>query len=231
MPAPPHTWPPERKLLPVLEALERRYGRARRPRYDPLEVLVRGVLSQNTSDANSGRAYQELRDRFPTGHQLGAAQVGAVEKAIRSAGLAAQKSATLCRVLRHLKRRFGEYSLEPLRTQDPLEAEAELSAIKGVGIKTARLTLLFGFGMPLFVVDTHVHRVALRLGLIPPRCARERAHALLDELVPDARKYSMHMSMIRHGRTLCRAHNPLCEPCPVRDYCVFLRKASPPRPA
>jgi endonuclease-3 len=116
-------------------------------------------------------------------------------------------------------------SLDFLRDAPNEEIERRLTAIKGVGIKTARLVLLFGFGRPVFVVDTHVHRVSRRLGLMPPRCGREKAHVLLDALVPDRQKYSGHLNMIQHGRQTCRARSPLCPQCPVERWCLYVRGA------
>ena len=221
--APAHKTTPERKISPVLKALESYYGRPRRPKRDPLVVLVRGVLSQNTSDVNSGRAYDALIETFGSWEAIAAASTTAIERAIRAGGLAAQKSRTIKSVMDRLSER-GAYSLDHLRDRPLDEAERELRTIKGVGVKTARLVLLFGFGKPVFVVDTHVARVARRLGLVPERCTRERAHLLLDDLVPDAVKYSAHMNMIHHGRQLCRPRNPLCDRCPVRRWCVFVHR-------
>ena len=222
---PAHKLSPERKIKPLLSALENHYGRPRRPKRDPLEVLIGGVLSQNTSDTNSARAYESLMRTFGSWQGIAAASKAAIERAIRSGGLAAQKAGTIKTIMRRLSAR-GSYSLDFLRSRRPREAEAELKAIKGVGVKTARLVLLFGFGKPVFVVDTHVHRVARRLGLTPERTSREKAHLLLDDLVPDARKYSTHMNMIRHGRQVCRALRPLCSGCPLRRWCLFVRKSS-----
>jgi len=229
-PTPAHALAPERKIAPVLDALRGCYGLPRRPRRDPLEVLIRGVLSQNTSDLNSALAHEGLRETFGDWQGVADAPRRAIERAIRPGGLAAQKAACISAILSWLSGRGG-YSLEFLRDMDAADAQKELTSIRGVGIKTARLVLLFGFGRPVFVVDTHVHRVARRLGLIPDRCTRQRAHLLLDDLVPDAAKYSAHMNMIRHGRRLCRARGPDCEPCPVRRWCVFVRgqgRSAPP---
>jgi len=220
-----HTLPPERKIAPVLRAFERSYGVPRNRRRDPLEVLVLGILSQNTTDLNSGRAYEELLGTFGSWDKVASASRSAVARAIREGGLAAQKAATIKAVMRRL-RREGAYSLEFLRGASAGEIEGELTAVKGVGVKTARLVVLFGFGRPVFVVDTHVHRVTRRLGLISERCTREKAHVLLDELVPDPKKYSGHMNIIRHGRQVCHARSPVCEGCVARRWCVFVREAT-----
>ena len=219
-----HQLPPERKAEPVLRALEKRYGPCVwRPGDEPLAVLVRGVLSQNTSDLNSGRAYRSLMDAFDGWAAVAAAPVGRIARAIRSGGLADQKAATIKRILRRLEERDG-FTLDFLRDLPSPEAERELTVHKGVGIKTARLVLLFGFGRPVFVVDTHVLRVSRRLGFVPANCGREKAHLLLDELVPDERKYGGHMNIIEHGRRTCHARSPACAGCCVRAWCVHVRE-------
>ena len=217
---PPHTLSPEQKIVPVLDALRSHYGRPRRQRLDPLEVLVHGVLSQNTTDVNSGRAFRQLMATFGSWEGVAGADVRSIERAIRQGGLAAQKAATIRRTLQWLEGRGG-YSLDFLKPMPVRDAERELRAIKGVGLKTARLVLLFAFGKPVFVVDTHVFRVGKRLGLVPERSTRDRAHKLLDALVPARRKYPAHMNMIRHGRQLCHARSPECGECPVRAWCAW----------
>jgi endonuclease-3 len=217
----PHNLPAEKKAGPVLRALEKRHGRPRRRLYNPLEVLVSGILSQNTTDVNSDRAFDSLLRTFGSWEGVAGASQAAIARAIRESGLAAQKAATIKRVMRWLGRE-GAYSLDFLHGLPAAEVERRLTAIKGIGIKTARLTALFGFGLPTFVVDTHVHRVAGRLGLVPPGCTRERAHLLLDALIPDKDKYSGHLAMIYHGRRICRARNPLCGECAVRKWCVWV---------
>ncbi len=216
----PHELKPEQKIAAVVRTFRDCYGQPRRQGRDALEVLIGGVLSQNTTDLNSARAYERLMQSFGSWEGVAGADGRAVEEAIQHGGLAARKAATIQSILRWVGERGG-YSLEFLRHRPPEQAEKELRAIKGVGVKTARLALLFGFGMPVFVVDTHVLRVAKRLGLIPQGCTREKAHRLLDDLVPDSQKYPVHMNMIRHGRQVCRPRNPSCDRCPVRRWCVF----------
>ena len=215
--------PPERKAMAVIAALQRAYGEPAPRPGDALAVLIRGILSQNTSDTNSGRAFDELMRKFGSWEAIAGADASRIARVIRSGGLAEQKARTIKAVMTWLAGRDG-WQLEFLREMPPEAAEKELSSIKGVGIKTARLVLLFGFGQPVFVVDTHVHRVALRLGLIDAKCGREKAHGVLDRIVPDDRKYSAHMNFIRHGRECCRSRSPLCPDCPVSRWCVFVRQ-------
>ncbi|MCK4282801.1 MAG: endonuclease III [Candidatus Brocadiae bacterium] len=223
MARPAHKLTPRTKAVAVLGALAERYGEKERAApSDPLAVLVRGVLSQNTSDVNSGRAYRSLMDRFGDWDSLAGATRGQIARAIKSAGLADQKAAAIRAILDWLGKQDG-YSLDFLRGLDSPEVERRLRAIKGVGVKTARLVLLFGFGRPVFVVDTHVLRVSKRLGLIPPGCGRGKAHVLLDDLVPDSQKYSGHLNMIEHGRRTCHPRTPACDACPARQWCLHVR--------
>lgn len=217
-----HKLRPERKIGPVLRTLDEHYGRKIWRGGEPLGVLVRGILSQNTSDVNSGRAYEGLMQEFGGWGEIARATPKRIARAIRSGGLADQKARTIKSVMRWLGRLDG-YSLDFLRELDSRRAERELTAIKGVGIKTARLVLLFGLGWPVFVVDTHVLRVSKRLGLVPRRCSREKAHLLLDDLVPDGDKYSGHLNMIAHGRQTCGSRSPDCAACPVRRWCLHVR--------
>jgi endonuclease-3 len=216
----PHKLDPDEKITDVIDALRERYGFPQQDDREPLEVLIRGVLSQNTSDINSGRAYERLTSRFESWEAVRRAEAEEVESAIEVGGLAAQKTATIQAILQWLHEK-GSYSLDHLKELSALEAEKRLKSIKGIGVKTARLVLLFAFGMPVFVVDTHVLRVSRRLGLVGRNCGRVKAHTLLDDLVPDDRKYPAHINMIRHGRELCHPSNPECEGCPVERWCVY----------
>ncbi len=213
---------PEKKVGSVLDALAEAYGPHEKPPRDPLRVLVRGILSQNTSDVNSGRAFDSLMEEFGDWEGIAAASEDAIAEAIRSGGLAEQKAATIRAAMDWLTEE-GEYSLDFLKSQSSEEIEDRLTALKGVGIKTARLVLLFGFDRPIFVVDTHVHRVSRRLGLTPPKCTRQKAHHLLNDLVPDGRKYAGHLNMIEHGRQTCKSQRPLCDACCVREWCLYVR--------
>jgi len=222
VPTPAYKLSPARKIGPLLDALDECYGPKRPPKRDPLDVLVRGVLSQNTSDVNSGRAFDALMEAFGDWEGVAAASAAQIARAIRCGGLADQKAATIAQIMQWLAGRQG-YSLDFLHGQPDDEIERQLTAFKGVGIKTARLVMLFGFRRPVFVVDTHVHRVSRRLGLIEAKCGRGKAHHVLNGLVPDRRKYSGHMNLIQHGRRTCRARSPLCAGCVAEPWCLYVR--------
>jgi len=191
----------------------------------PLDGLIRTVLSQHTSDVNSDAAYRSLRRAFPAWEACLAASPGAVERAIRRGGLARRKSRTIHGVLRCLRRSRGRLSLDFLSRWPTDRARAYLLGMPGVGPKTAACVLLFCLGRPALPVDTHVHRVARRLGLIPGRTSARRAHGLLEAACPADLVYAFHMLLIRHGRAVCRAVRPRCRACPLAPLCPSARPA------
>jgi len=208
----------------VVREIHRRLVRAHGPlepprRWDPLEELVFTILSQNTSDVNSERAYAALRARFPTWEVLAGARPSRVAAAIRSGGLARVKAPRILAVVREIRRREGGFDLIWMREASDEEIDGYLSSLPGVGPKTVACVLAFSLGRPALPVDTHVHRVATRLGLLPPGMAAAKAHPALAERVPPRLRVSMHVGLIRHGRTTCKAGRPRCEECPLVDLC------------
>jgi endonuclease-3 len=198
------------------------YGEpARKPQRPPLDELVLTILSQNTSDLNSGRAWENLRARFGTWRDVAEADAAEVEEAIRVGGLAAVKAPRIQSIIRQLVQEQGEPTLDLLRDMSVEEAREYLTALPGVGPKTAACVLLFALHMPALPVDTHVHRLALRLGLAPAKTSAEKAHSLLEELLPEELYYPFHLLLIQHGRTLCKAQRPLCHLCPLTHICLY----------
>jgi len=210
----------------VVDRLAAVYGRPHHRRRDPLSELVRTVLSQNTSDVNSGRAYRSLRKAFPTWESAACARPRALERAIRTGGLARIKAPRIQRVLREVRAREGRYSLRGLRGLDLAAATDRLAGIAGVGPKTRACVLLFACDLPAFPVDTHVHRIAGRLGLVPEGTGAERAQAFLEPAVPRGRALDLHLNLIRLGRELCRPQNPRCPRCPLRPACRWARRVA-----
>ncbi|MDI7277376.1 MAG: endonuclease III [Anaerolineae bacterium] len=209
------------KTLEVHNRLVRVFGTPRRTGHlDPVSELISAILSQNTSDANRDRAYERLRARLPTWEAVRDADVREVREAIRPAGLSEVKAPRIQDALRRITQPDGHPSLEFLRDMNVEEAKTWLTAIKGVGPKTAAIILLFSMGRPAFPVDTHIHRVSRRLALIAPRASREQAHDILERLVPPRLYYPFHINVIRHGREICRPQ-PRCEVCPLRDLCCY----------
>ena len=177
------------------------------------------VLSQNTSDVNRDRAFAALRERFPIWEALAAARPEEVADAIRPGGLANTKAPRLLAILREIREREGSLDLGWMHEASDEEVRAYLLSLPGVGPKTAACVLAFSLDRPALPVDTHVFRVAGRLGYLPPRSGAAAAHAILEELVPPKLRVSMHVGLIRLGREICKAGRPLCEECPLNDLC------------
>ncbi|NLF01386.1 MAG: endonuclease III [Anaerolineales bacterium] len=215
------------KVLRIRALLLEEYGNPPWVAHDPVDTLVNTILSQNTSDTNRDRAYAQLRQRFPTWEAVRDAPTGAVQEAIRPAGLADTKAPRIQAALRTIAEERGELSLDFLRDMPLPEARAWLTSMHGVGPKTAAIVLLFAMQRPAFPVDTHVHRVTKRLGLIPPRASREAAHELLEAIVPPDLYYDLHINLINLGRQVCRPTNPAHDRCVVRDLCDTFRSLAP----
>ncbi|MGH2591551.1 MAG: endonuclease III domain-containing protein, partial [Actinomycetota bacterium] len=200
--------------------LERHFGELLPPRRsDPLEELVLTVLSQHTSDVNADRAFASLRGAFAAWDDVVRARPEAVADAIRSGGLANTKAPRIQAILREVREREDRFDLSRLRRMSDVDATAYLSSLPGVGPKTAAVVLAFSLGRDVFPVDTHVHRVATRLGWIEERTTARRAHRALDELVPAEIRVPLHVGLIRLGREICKAGRPRCEDCPVFELC------------
>jgi endonuclease-3 len=188
-------------------------------RGDAVTELVFTILSQNTSDTNSLRAFARLRARFPTWEELMAADPEQIAAEIQVGGLARVKAPRIKAVLEEVWRRRGSFDLAFLAEMPLPEAKEWLRSLAGVGPKTVACVLMFALGRPALPVDTHVHRVTQRLGLVPEKMGAAEAHDLLEAMLEPGEVYPFHMSLIEHGRRLCRARRPLCPECPLRDAC------------
>ena len=209
-----------RRLAAIQRRLRAAYGAPPAPRrLPPLDELILTVLSQNTNDTNRDRAYADLRGRFPTWDEVADAPLPAIARAIRRGGLGPTKSVRIREILRELR---GQEIPLDARAFARMRSRALwdlLVGLRGVGPKTAACVLLFSLGRPFFPVDTHVHRVARRLGLVPAAADAVAAQALLQDAVPPADVYALHMLLIRHGRDVCLARRPLCSRCPLAALC------------
>ncbi len=222
--------PSRQRVRALVRRLERVYGpRPWRPRGDPLGGLIGTILSQHTSDANSHAAYAELRRQFPTWQDALAARPTAIERAIRCGGLARQKARRIRAILVEIKSRHGHLDLDFLADWPVERAVEYLCGFNGVGPKTAACVMMFNLGRPVLPVDTHVHRVSGRLGLIEPDTTAEQAHQVLQSLCPDELVWPFHVLLIEHGRGTCRARQPQCEGCCLRAVCPTGRAGVPKR--
>jgi endonuclease-3 len=204
----------------VIELLEQEYGsREWHADRDPIDVLIGTILSQNTSDANSGRAFDSLKASFDSWEAVASAPAEHIAQVIKSGGLFQIKAFRIKQVLEQIEKEQGRISLDSLKSLNMAEAEDYLMHLPGVGHKTASCVLLFSLGKPSLPVDTHVFRVAKRLGLIDSRVSVDKAHSLLQEQVPPSKVYQFHIHMIEHGRRICHARRPRCEECVLREDC------------
>jgi endonuclease-3 len=188
----------------------------------PVDELVNTILSQSTSDTNRDMAFEALKARYPDWRAVMDAPEAEVIETIRPAGLANQKGPRIQQALRQVQAERGELSLDFLSELPLEEAKKWLTEIKGVGPKTAAIVLLFAFGRPAFPVDTHVHRVSGRLGLIGPKVTADKAHEILENIPYPETFYTFHLNLIRHGREVCTARSPKCPLCVLRDCCDFV---------
>jgi len=214
------------KALTIHELLIEEYGQREWHPRDPLSVLISAILSQNTSDVNRDQAWRRLKERFPTWESLLAADTVEIAEAIRPGGLANMKAPRILEILRAVKRERGELTLDFLAEMEVDEAKRWLTSLNGVGPKTAAIVLLFSLGKPAFPVDTHVHRVSRRLGLIGPKTSREKAHEILEALLPPEIYYTFHLNLIAHGRQVCKSQQPRCAACILREHCNYYRTST-----
>ena len=226
MPAPVRT--SKRTIRRVDEILAECYD-ARPPHPgDPLDGLVRTILSQSTTDAASLPAFDRLKARFPDWEDALAATPADIAGEIRDAGLAPTKSRRIHDLLGQVKSERGVLSLAHVCAMDPAAAWDYLCGFVGVGPKTTALVLLFDCGMPYFPVDTHVFRVTTRLGWLPDGSTRESAHEWLRTLVPEELHLRLHLNLVEHGRAVCHARKPACESCVLRRFCAALKSGETP---
>lgn len=187
-----------------------------------LDVLIATMLSQNTTDKASYAAFRNLKE-LGNWEKILKTPVSRIQKAIRICGLAKQKAVNIKAVLSEIKKTYGKISLNFIRTLDNQKIREQLLKYKGVGLKTVSCVIAFGLGRDEFPVDTHVHRLSNRLGLVDTK-SPDKTYELMNKIIPDGEKFSLHTFLIRYGRNVCRAKNPVCGECVLYDLCVFPQK-------
>jgi len=207
-------------MAAVLKLLRRAYGsRSCEPTGDPVATLMGTILSQNTNQANSTSGYRRLREQFASWQEMADAPVAKIVECIRTSGLAETKAPRMRSILRRIRAERGKITLSFLAEMPPEQAYDYLVAMNGVGPKTAWCVLLFALGAEVFPVDTHIHRIAVRLGIIAPRTSPERAHHILRPLIRPADRYETHVLLIAHGRRKCLPKRPKCDLCNLLKLC------------
>lgn len=219
-------------LQELVLQLEQLYGVPKRTKRDAegavhfqpdlLDELIGTILSQNTTDKNSSRAFESLKTSFPTWERVLSAPTRKLTDSIKIGGLANIKAKRIKAILAELHKKNGRLSLAHLRQMSSNEAMTYLQTFKGVGLKTAACVLMFGLNRDLCPVDTHIHRIVNRLGLLKTKNADE-TFLQLQPLIPKGKSYSLHINLIRHGKAICKAQSPNCTQCRLAESCAFAR--------
>jgi endonuclease-3 len=216
------------RIATCIALLEEQYGIPLPDERDPVDLLVMTILSQNTSDTNSLRAFALLKSRFCSYEEILTSPEEAVADSIRKGGLADMKARRIKETLARIKQDAGSISLGFLAGMKNEDAMAYLLSLPGVGPKTASVVLLFAFAMPFLPVDTHVYRLSRRLGLVEEGVRPEKAQAILERIVPADKYLSLHLNLIRHGRLVCRARAPRHEQCGLKSCCDYFLQGQKP---
>lgn len=210
----------QKSINQISELLREEYGHLKwRPHRDPMSELILTILSQHTSDTNSGRAFEKLVGRFGNWEDVRNASLAEIASAINCAGLGQIKSVRIKGILEEIAARRGSLDITFLGGLPFDEARAWLRSLPGVGPKTAACVLLFSMQQPAFPVDTHVHRLARRLGLVDGKASAERTQDALEAMVPAETVYDFHINLIAHGRRTCKAQRPRCGECVLASLC------------
>ncbi|HVU14845.1 MAG TPA: endonuclease III [Phototrophicaceae bacterium] len=214
------------KYAPVAALLEEMFGRPDwRPSLPPLDELIDCILSQSTTDANRDRAFDALKEAFPTWEAVMTAPTADVISAIKPAGLSNQKAPRIQEILRRIYAERGELNIDFLADLPMDEAKAWLTSFYGVGPKTAAIVLCFAFRRPAFPVDTHIHRVGQRIGFLPQGISADDAHPVMEAIIPPDDYLNFHLNLIRLGREVCQARRPHCEICPLTPFCDYFQSS------
>lgn len=213
------------KITVTLETLESFQGipKQKRKRTAPLDMLIGTLLSQNTNDKNSHQAYVQLRKKFPSWKKVAEAPVSQIASAIKVGGMKNQKSRRIKKLLHEVHQQFGEYQLKGIERWENEKIMERLTSFDGIGYKTAACVLLFSLRREAFPVDTHIHRILNRLGIVATTTPDKTFEAMKGK-VPEGKSYSFHTNLIRFGRTICLAQRPRCGECPLYEECEFSEK-------
>lgn len=190
---------------------------------DPLDTIIGTILSQNTNDNNSYKAYKNLKENFKSWEELINLRPSQIEKYIRVAGLGKQKSKAIYELLQSLRKKHKRISLNHIRKNNDEQILEELTSYKGVGVKTASCVLLFSLDRNICPVDTHVHRTLNRIGIVSSNSPEKIFYAILNK-IPEGTAHSFHTNLIRLGREYCKPSVPNCPLCPLKKVCRYENK-------
>lgn len=210
------------RMRQVKERLHERFGTPSwHVELPAVDELVCTILSQNTNDINRDKAYEALKEHYPSWEAVRDADPAELQYVIRIAGLANQKGPNIQAALQEITEERGEISLDWLKEKSSKEARDWLVTLRGVGPKTAAIVMVFSLGMPAFPVDTHIYRVTGRIGLRPKELDVTKTHTYMEQVADPADFGSLHLNLIDLGREICQARKPKCGLCPISDLCQF----------
>jgi endonuclease-3 len=213
------------KIKLVNELLIQKYGIPSRAKKPPeiLDLLIATILSQNTNDKNSYKAFKNLKDKYPTWQTVAKLDASTIENIIRVAGLGKQKSKAIKSLLNTLIKERNELSLDYIKKFDNEKALNELTKFDGIGIKTASCVLLFSLRKNVCPVDTHVHRTTNRIGIVKTTTPN-KTFEIINKNIPHGIAHQFHTNLIRLGREICKPAKPSCSICPLLDICNYKKK-------
>ena len=223
---------PAEKTQYVHEELTRFFGLlALKPRRLPMHELISTMLSHRTNHAMETLAYTQMLVKFGTWPEVLAAPFEALADTLAPAQFPGAKAANIQKALQQIKQKCGELKIDFLQDLPEAEGLAWLTSLPGVGLKTASLLLLFNFGKKVIPVDTHVHRVTQRIGIIGLKDTAEKAHTLLPGMLPPHATdlFNFHIHLLWHGQRICTFRAPKCLQCPVREVCNYFHQQVAPR--
>ncbi len=215
----------KRKLAFTERTLRKLYGTPVWDALDPIDELILTILSQNTNDHNRDVAFAQLKSFYRNWQQVLDSEVEDIEKAIKPAGLGKIKSKRIKDILFWIKNTFGDFNLDSLITKSDDEAISILTSQNGIGIKTAAVVMAFSFNRDLCPVDTHIHRIARRLGWVNHNISPEKTFHIIRKEIPKGRGLSFHLNLLKFGRNICTAKGPKCDICPIKNSCSYILSA------
>jgi endonuclease III len=213
------------KIKKINQHLVRHFGIPSRPKKlpNPIDTVIATILSQNTNDSNSYKAYQNLKQKYDSWEEVAEIPTNKIEKIIRVAGLGKQKSETIKKLLTSLQKNHKNVNLQYVRKMSDEDILKELTSIKGIGVKTASCVLLFSLNRNVCPVDTHVHRTLNRIGLVKTKTP-DKTFELINKSIPAGIAHQFHTNLIKLGREICKPGKPLCSVCPLKTDCRFKNK-------
>ncbi|HKI79204.1 MAG TPA: endonuclease III [Ignavibacteriaceae bacterium] len=212
----------KRKIEKANNLLIKKYGIPQRSKTppDPVDMIIATILSQNTNDKNSYKAFQNLKGKYKSWNEVAKLTTAQIEKLIKTAGLGKQKSKAIKNLLITLLKEKGKISLKYLNKMEDEEILKELTTFPGVGLKTASCVLLFAMRKNFCPVDTHVHRTTNRIGIVMTSTP-DKSFKILNENMPDGMAHQFHTNLIRLGREICKPSKPSCKICPLLKICEY----------